>query len=89
MVKNDVCSNTPKLRAVPARRQATAQAAAQAEKQASASSSEAETEATTEALKQERLKSNALEEENKALRGQVATVLSYLDQVMPMDGEKQ
>ena len=41
-----------------------------------------------ESLKQEKLKSAALEEENKALRGQVATVLSYLDQVMPMDAEQ-
>jgi hypothetical protein len=41
-----------------------------------------------ESLKQERLKSAALEEENKALRGQVATVLSYLDQVMPMDADQ-
>ena len=41
-----------------------------------------------EQLKKEQLKSKALEDENKALRGQVATVLSYLDQVMPMEGEQ-
>lgn len=56
--------------------------------QASASSTRVDSSpALDEALKQERLKSTALEEENKALRGQVATVLSYLDQVMPMDGK--
>ena len=42
--------------------------------------------AVTAALKEEKAKSCALEEENKALRGQVVTVLSYLDQVMPMEG---
>ena len=42
--------------------------------------------ALTAALNEEKAKSSALEEENKALRGQVATVLSYLDQVMPMEG---
>lgn len=40
-------------------------------------------------LEQEQTQRLALEEENKALRGQVATVLSYLDQVMPMEGEQQ
>lgn len=40
-------------------------------------------------LEQEQTQRQALEEENKALRGQVATVLSYLDQVMPMEGEQQ
>eukprot|EP01043_Picozoa_sp_COSAG02_P020839 COSAG02_NODE_1038_length_15049_cov_895.063144_11_plen_125_part_00 len=40
----------------------------------------------TAALKEEKAKSSALEEENKAIGGQVATVMSYLDQVMPMEG---
>ena len=35
-------------------------------------------------LHQEKLKAKALEEENKALRGQVATTLCYLGQVMPI-----
>jgi hypothetical protein len=36
------------------------------------------------ALAEEQARSSALEEENQALRGQVATVLSYLDQTNPM-----
>ena len=43
--------------------------------------------AANELLQQERGKSQALEEENKALRGQLATVLAYLDEVMPMEQE--
>ena len=35
-------------------------------------------------LKQERVKSQGLEEENKTLREQIAVVLSYLDQVEPL-----
>jgi hypothetical protein len=35
--------------------------------------------------RRKKLKAKALEEENKALRGQVATTLCYLGQEMPMD----
>ena len=42
-------------------------------------------ETTKKVLAEEKAKSQGLAEENKALRGQVATVLSYLDQVMPME----
>ena len=42
-------------------------------------------ETTKKVLAEEKAKSQGLAEENNALRGQVATVLSYLDQVMPME----
>lgn len=69
----------------PRCRSATAKAEAAAAAAAGGASNE-QVAAANELLQQERGKSAALEEENKALRGQVATVLSYLDQVMPMEG---
>ena len=51
----------------------------------SAAASKQALDASKKALAEEKAKSQGLEEENKALRGQVATVLSYLDQVMPME----
>ena len=70
-------------------RAATAKAAAAAEAAAGGASAEQLAD-VNRLLEEEKSKSQALEEENKALRGQVATVLSYLDQVMPMgDAEQQ
>ena len=78
-----------------AKAEAAANAAASADKEnaaqqanameQSAAASKQALDASKKALADEKAKSLGLEEENKALRGQVATVLSYLDQVMPME----
>ena len=74
-----------KAEAVEAATAAAASAQAAAGAAAGDGKSEADLAASQIALSEEQKKSSSLEEENKALRGQVATVLSYLDQVMPME----